>query len=259
MTQIAEPGRAEKTLVVLLSHQPAREVERTIDTWKPLLAAGSLLLAYGGQTQDFSQINFAPKVFIDAPRLRLRDQQRGQQSWTGVLQAAADFLRQAPSYEFVYLVEYDQLPLVSDLLTRMIRRLQSEGADMLAHHLHRIDGTSSAHYLYHVRERRFHEHFAAVSKRADRHVILSMLGTGSFWRREAFLATASQEEPFPIYFELFLPTMTHHLGFRVRDLAEQNPFVMPLGNRGKEIHEARRRGAWTLHPVKALPASFAPL
>lgn len=259
MMHTADREGSRDVLVVLLSHQSALEVERTIATWQPVLATGSLLLAYGGQDEVFDKIKYEPKVFIDDPRLRLPDQQRGQQSWAGVLQAVAAFLSRSPIYEFVYLVEYDQVPLVSDLLSRMIARLETEGADMLAHHLHRIDGTSSAHYLYHARESRFHEHFASASKRPEKKVILSMLGTGSFWRREAFMAVASQEEPFPIYVELFLPTMTHHLGFRVRDLAEQNPFAMHLGNRGEEIDEARSRGAWTLHPVKTLPENFAPL
>ncbi len=52
-----------------------------------------------------------------------------------------------------------------------------------------------------------------------------MFGSGSFWTREAFCAVCAVEEPFPIYMELYLPTLAHHLGFRVRDFGEQDRFV----------------------------------
>lgn len=244
-----------KVLVVLLSHQKPNELERTIAQWKPFIQSHSLLLAYGGDQNFFPAIAFEPKVFVADPQLRLRDQQRQQQSWTGVLHAVRDYLQAQPDLDYVYLVEYDQIPLVPDLLDRMTNRLQSEGADAIVHHLHRIDGTSNPHYLYHSNDKRFHAYFAALSRRSDSQVILSMLGTGSFWNREAFDAIASHQEPFPIYVEVYLPTLAHHLGFRIRDLPDQNPFVTHLGNRGAEIEPARNRGAWSLHPVKTLPVT----
>ncbi|HEY1769202.1 MAG TPA: hypothetical protein VGG02_02985 [Chthoniobacterales bacterium] len=258
-TRGAQPGpvrpKAKDVLVVLLSHQLPSDLERTMETWRSVVSADSLLLAYGGASSNFSKIDFEQKVFISDPRLRLRDQQREHQSWEGVVQAANDFLQNS-AHQYLYLVEYDHIPLRGDLLDRLKERLLTEQADVIAHHLHRIDGTSSAHYLYHKNEGRFHDYFARISKRDEKGVILSMLGTGSFWKRKAFKAVAACEEPFPIYVELYLPTLAHHLGFRLRDLTDQNRFVMHLGDRGSEIEEARRQGAWTLHPVKTLPASF---
>ena len=214
----------------------------------------SMLLAYGGETAAFSGIDFDPKVFIDDARLRLKDQQREQQSWSGVLTSVRNFLNLHSHFDYVYLVEYDQIPLVADLLERMADRIRTERADVLAHHLNRIDQTSSAHYLYHARDKRFHDYFTALSLRGNPRVILSMLGTGSFWKRKAFTDIAALEEPFPIYLEIYLPTLAHHLGFRVRDISDQNKFVMHIGNRHREIETARKQGAWTLHPVKTLPA-----
>ena len=60
------------------------------------------------------------------------------------------------------------------------------------------------------------------------------------------------DEPFPIYMELYLPTLAHHLGFRVRDFGEQNRFVQVLKDATDDIEQARKEGAWTLHPVKRL-------
>jgi hypothetical protein len=79
-----------------------------------------------------------------------------------------------------------------------------------------------------------------------------MFGSGSFWTREAFSAVCAVNEPFPIYMELYLPTLIHHLGFRVRDFGDQNHFVRVLDDETNYIEKARAEGAWTLHPVKRL-------
>ena len=82
-----------------------------------------------------------------------------------------------------------------------------------------------------------------------------MLGTGSVWTREAFLAVAAVPEPFPIYLELWLPTVAHHLGFRVRPFQGEaaTGHVRNLGVFSvRETERARRAGAWTAHPVKRL-------
>jgi hypothetical protein len=240
-------------LIALLSHQAPEPLERTMALWEPVVFGNTLLLVYGGDAAVFPQIKFEPKVFIADPRLRARDQQRERQSWCGVLQSIQRFLDNKPTLRYVYLVEYDHIPLVPDLLTRLINRLDGESADAIAQHLHRIDGTSNPHYLYHASNPHFHDFFRTISVRRDSKVILSMLGTGSFWKREAFAAIASREEPLPVYVELYLPTLAHHLGFRLRDISDQNQFVMHLGNRVSEIDGARQMGAWTLHPVKTLP------
>lgn len=210
----------------------------------------SLLLAYGGPAELFNKITFKNKLFVDDERLRVPDQQRQYQSWRGVLRAGLTRLQTLPDVEYVHLAEYDQIPLVGDFREKLRGRLEDEGADIIGHHLHRIDGTSHPHYLFHRREERFHQHFASISSREDKNVVFSMLPTGSFWKRAAFEAVASREEPIPIYVELYLPTQAHHLGYRLRDLPDQNRFVSILEDRFDEIERARSEGAWSLHPVK---------
>jgi hypothetical protein len=85
-----------------------------------------------------------------------------------------------------------------------------------------------------------------------------MLPTGSFWHRKPFEEVAAREEPIPVYVELYLPTTAHHFGFRVRDMPDQNPFVLAVGDHGDKIESARAAGAWTLHPVKTLPENSQP-
>lgn len=214
-------------------------------------------MACGGKRSDFNELPFKSKVFIDDPRLRTRNHQRELQSLTGFFQSVSGWMRDsAAEHEYLCMAEFDHLPLVSDLNARQIALAESERADVLGHHLARIDQTNHPHYLHHACRPEFHEFFARLSCRAERQTVLSMLGTGSFWRAEAFLAVAAVEESVPMYFELYIPTVAHHLGFRLRDYGEQNRFVSALGERSAEIDAARQRGGWTLHPVKHFPSAL---
>ena len=244
-----------KVLTLLLSHQPERELRPVLILWQQLAGDDSILLAYGGTEAAFGGIAWPHKMFIADPRLRTRDHQRERQSCTAVLHAAHQWLNRHAEFDFVYFTEFDHLPLVIDLYERMTARLRDERADVLAFHLQRIDGTSHPHYLYHAADPAFHKFLSEVTRRSDPAVVLSMLGTGSFWTREAFQAVGARAEPFPMYSEVYVPTLAHHLGFRLRDFAEQGEFVRATGEFGGEISAARERGAWTLHPVKNLPAN----
>jgi hypothetical protein len=221
--------------------------------WQDFAPAKNLLLAYGGTRADFDLIEHAQKVFIADEGLRTTDHQREFQSYTGLFQKAAEFLEaKGREFRFIHFAEYDHLPLISNLNKRQVERLKAEDADLLGFHLHRVDGTSNPHFLYHANNDRFASYWCSISRRSNTEVILSMFGSGSFWNREAFCAVAAIAEPFPIYLELYLPTLAHHLGFRVRDFAEQNRFVGVLRDKTEEINRAQADGAWTLHPVKHL-------
>lgn len=248
----------EKVLNIVISHQPPAEVDRLANYWKSLVGENSVLIAYGGSHQLFEEIQFNAKIFIDDPNLRTLDHQREGQSYTAVFREVSNRIRSHfTNVGVVTLFEFDHLPLVRDFNLRQIERMQAEKADVLAHHLARIDGTSHPHYLYYASKSEFKRFFEKLSIRADPKVVLSMFGTGSCWTREAFDAVARFSEPLSIYFEVYLPTLAHHLGFRLRDYANQNIFVSNLGDRSAEVNSARERGAWSLHPVKKLPETFS--
>jgi hypothetical protein len=243
-------------LTLVLSHQPASELEAVLELWQEFQPSSRILLAYGGAPSAFNQIDYPAKAFVDDPQLRVRDQQRERQSCSGVFRAAHEWLKSHPQIEYVHYVEYDQLPLIRNLYERLIDTIEDEQADVLAYKLQRIDGTSHPHYLYHASDPRFAEYFSSISVRQDSGVVLSMMGTGAFWRREAFDAVATHREPFPIYTELWVPTLAHHLGYRLRDFGPQNRFVTNLGDYTRQIEEFRQAGAWMVHPVKKLPQSW---
>jgi hypothetical protein len=242
-----------RVLNLILSHQPARAVAKMITWWSKCVPIDSIVIAHGGARNDFEAIAHERKFFVDDARLRTRDHQRELQSYTGLFRKAAEFLsREGAKFQFIHFAEYDHLPLVPDLNERQWQRLEAEGADVLGFHLHRIDGTSNPHFLYHAANRDFASYWKNAGVRSETDVILSMFGSGSFWNREAFCAIAGHEEPFPVYMEIYLPTLAHYLGFRVRDFAEQNRFVRVLKDETGYIERAREEGAWTLHPVKRL-------
>lgn len=243
-----------EVLNVLMVHQGAAAVDPLLQHWTTIANPGNLLLTHGGTEADFQQISHMQKVFVTDRRLRTRDHQRELQSITGVFKRVRDWIATSGrDFEFLYFAEYDHLPLVADLNERQISRLRSEGADALGFDLQRIDGTSHPHYLYHTANPRFHAFFSGISGRTDKTVVLAMLGTGSFWSHDAFDCVARFDEPFPMYQEVYIPTLAHHLGFRLRDYGEQSAFVSAAGDRSSEIAAAGESGAWTLHPVKVRP------
>lgn len=222
-----------------------------LEWWRDFSAPEDVLLACGGSEADFRAAEHAQKIFVNDPLLRTRDHQREFQSYTAVFREVSTWLSGHP-HDCVHFCEYDHLPLAADLSRQQAARLDAEQADVLGFRLLRVDGTSHPHYLYHADEPRFHEFWKTISRRSDPRAVMSMFATGSVWRRDAFDAVAAIAEPFPIYLELYLPTLAHHLGFRIRSLPDQDRFVDNLGDMGREIAEARKAGAWGIHPVKHL-------
>lgn len=242
-----------QVLNLVLTHQAPDQIARMLAYWRDYCAPENLLIAFEGSEANFHSIQHPAKVRIDDPRLRTRDHGRERQSYSGVFRAASGWLRDQP-HTHVLFVEYDHLPLRTDLNARQLDRLAEEGADVLGVSVARVDGTSWPHNLYHVGLPGFFEYWAGLSVRTDKALILHMFCSGSFWTRKAFDAVAQTQEPYPIYLEIFLPTAAHHLGFRVRDWGEEaSRFISNLGNFADRMEEARQAGAWTIHPVKTLP------
>jgi hypothetical protein len=241
-------SRMNDTVTILLSHQPPEQIERMLVHWSCQVTGTDLVLAYGGHADAFERIGWPDKLFIDDPRLRTRDHQRERQSYTAIFQAVSGLIR-SKRYATVWFMEFDHLPLEEAVIESLRRRLSAESADVLGFHLRRVDRTNSPHYLNHATD--ISRFIGQFSIRTQKDVVLSMFGSGSFWTREAFDATAAMAEPFPIYLEIYLPTVAHHLGFRLRDLTEQNRFVRPLPESWLTLERARREGALTIHPLKS--------
>lgn len=244
-------SQTNPVLNLILTHQSASQVAKMVDYWKECVDSQSILIAHGGERNEFEKIEHAQKFFVEEPRLRTSDHQREMQSYTPLFHSAAKFLHeQGGRFQFVHFAEYDHIPLVTDLNQRQQARLEAEQADVLGFHVERIDGTSSSHFLYHAGNQAFAPFWRKISCRSESGVVLTMFGTGSFWTARAFSAVASLKEGFPVYMEIYLPTLAHHLGFRVRDFSDQNRFVRARRGEIDSVDQARKEGAWTLHPIK---------
>jgi hypothetical protein len=166
----------------------------------------------------------------------------------------AEYLRQASpgGHTHVFFAEFDHLPVVSDLSAKLLERLQAERADALCHHLIQTDGSSNFFYLYHASDPAFGPFWEKVSVRSDKKTVLQMHGSASFWTKAALMKVATQPEVVPIYFELYIPTLAHHLGFRLRDFGDQSRCVRATPSPDLTVEAARQKGCWTVHPIKLL-------
>ncbi len=238
------------TALILLTHEPADRVNRMAAAWRTLTAPDELVVAYGGPEMEMGAIE-GTKAFIADMRLRTRDHQREKQSYTGMLKAATAAISDR-NWDALYLAEYDMLPIVPDLWSRLRRHAEAERADLLGHRAWRIDDTLHPHYSNHLSSRDWLAWLAGFSRREDPSVVLSCMGCGQWWRREALEAVLSMGEPVPAYLELHLPTAAHHLGFRVRGMGAQDRFIHtgPLPPGARESMAAE--GAWVIHPDKSL-------
>ncbi len=246
----------KRVLNLILTHQSADQINRTLGWWRARAPGAEILLLVTSRDTDLAKIDHSHMVVVDDKRLHTRDHSREFQSYTPAFAAASDWLKNQ-SFDYLHFAEYDHLPMLADFNARQESLLLAENADVLCFELARVDDTNQAHYVYHKHNPSFHAFWESMSCRSDRRTVLSMLGSGSFWSRAAFDAVAAQAEPFRVYLELWLPTLAHHLGFRVRPFVGEQASGCVSAFVSKDLLEvAQRRGAWTAHPVKVLPASF---
>ena len=135
------------TALVLLSHEPVERVHRMAEHWTRYTRPAHTLVAYGGAADRFAGLR-CPAVMVADPRLRTKDHQRERQSYTGALR---DVLAALPAagWDFLYLAEFDMLPVVPDLWQRLEERSALENADLLGHRVWRLDDTLHPHYASH--------------------------------------------------------------------------------------------------------------
>lgn len=235
---------------MLLTHEAPEAVSRMCSHWRDHDPDQQLIVAYGGSVRDFERLEAGHSVFIHDPELRTRDHPRERQSYLGVFSAVAPMVERL-GVSHVHLAEYDEIPLVRGLNSLLLESLKREDADVAGHRLNRVDDTGHPHFTYHLHDPAFMNYWRSMSRRDDPEVVLSMLGCGSFWKSEAFVAVSKLKPPVRIYLELMLPTAAHHLGFRVRPFPDQDRFMAPEIPKSREDFEPfRREGAWRIHPVK---------
>lgn len=243
-----------ETLNLILTHQSPAEVARMLVYWRHAVPEESIWLAYGGKKERFEQLEHPRKLFIDSTRLRTIDHQRERQSYVSIFRALAH----EPAFQaarYIHLAEYDQIPLVSSLNHWQSRYLEEQNADLIAYYLQRIDLTNSAHYLMHWTDDWFRNFLHQISVREDWKAVYALKGYGTFWRREAWEAVARVHEPGPIYLEQWMPTVAHHLGYRLRPIPHdpEKRVRVPVAPQTLDaINPHPEQTQWFIHPVTDL-------
>lgn len=245
-------ARADSLLWAILVHQQPGTIQDLLSYWKALgYPLERMLLVHAGNEEDFKALDVPNKVFVPDKEIRTIHHPLERQSYHGVFREVSAWMR-GRDFSAVALVEYDHLPLVPDWGEKLCGVMELEQADVLCHHLTRVDDTNASHYLYHLQDPRFRELWKGVSVREEKGVFLDAVMTGSLWKRAAFEAVAVRREPFPVYLELYLPSLAHHLGYRVRRCSGQDAFVQVIPMEEPFSKSWVGRGAWSLHQVKSL-------
>lgn len=240
-----------RVLNFLLTHQGGEAFEKVRKHWEGMCGDQNLWVVFGGTKEAFEKLNYPRKIFVDDPALRTLDHQREKQCYLGVIEAIASTIeRESP--DFIHLCEYDHLPLIPDLNQRQVQFMDKEGADVMVHYLKQIDGTAHPFELYHESDPEFIPFWKSVSIRDNPSVILWMFGSGSVWTKNAFLSLAHRGKRIECLFEIYLPTLAHHLGFRVRGWNENQHLISNLPSPQVTVNEGLKKGCWTVHPVKEI-------
>jgi hypothetical protein len=245
----AERLPGERVLNLVVTHQGGAAFADLLKAWDGVCNPEDLWIVFGGSRSEFEALGYPRKVFVDDPDIRTRDHQREKQSYAGLLQAVRPIVeREAPDY--VHLCEFDHLPAVTDLNKRQIRALREEGADVMAHYLVRTDRTGHPIALSHEGDPDFLGLWRSITRRDGAPAVFWMFGSGSLWTRDAFLAVAATPLTAKCYFEIHLPTLAHHLGYRIRCWNEKEHLISNKPSPLHTVARARQSGCWTVHPVK---------
>ena len=253
--RIGKPPISSRTGVVchaLISHLQPDINCKMLDEWQKLDPASNILLLHGGSREDFDALpDGINAIYIPDKSLRTKDHAREKQQYTGVLRAIAEWLKHHPEVSHVHLAEYDLVPLTANLGLRLIGWMEEQNADLIGSGLSDLTETIHPHYLNFQKDEGVRSFIRGISCREEKQRVLTMLGCTSFWSSDCLKAVAAQALPGSIYLELALPTIAHHLGYRVRPLpeAQQNSITFE-GDLLPCLEHYRDTGAWMLHPCK---------
>ncbi|MEA2399060.1 MAG: hypothetical protein QOK25_2616 [Thermoleophilaceae bacterium] len=241
-------------LTAVLTHLDAAAVERQLSYLHSLAPESRFVVCHGGRRTDFDALETGDALFIDDPSLR---GPHFDQSMNQILQAVFEgYVRDDPAVELVYLIEYDHLILRGDFEQKLQDLASLSSAGLFAKNATPRNDTNWSHYLKIRDDGRLERFVRGISVRDDPGVRWGSLGPGMLFRRDALAAFCALHDPPPYYFELFVPTVVHHLGFGVADIDAISDLYMavrwlPEWSVEEAIAE-KRAGRTFVHPFKRL-------
>jgi hypothetical protein len=243
-------------LTAILTHLDARLVEKQLSYLRAIAPEAQFVVCHGGKRADFDALDEPGALFIDDPSLR---GPHFDQSLNGTLRAVYENrVRDDETIERVYVVEYDHLILRGDFERTLTDLAERTGAGLLAKWASPRNDTNWSHYLRARNDAELNAFIEGISHRDDPGVRFGCLGTGLLFRRDAFSAFCTLDDPPSRYFELFVPTVVHHLGFDVVDVdAVADLYLairwLPEFDVAAALAE-KRAGRTFVHPFKQIEA-----
>jgi hypothetical protein len=241
------------TVTAILTHLRAAEAHERLQLLQAVAPDARFVICYGGEVGEFEQIAFEHKLFIDDPTLR--GPERHLQSLTAIFQALwTAYFDADESVDSLYMIEYDHLVLDPRFEAHLRELGARTEADLMGKNCFDCTATNEAQCVRFRRDPRLLSHLRSVSVRDDPTRLFRCLGDGMWMSRRALRAYVDVTEHPPCYCEVYVPTLLHHLGFRLvdvdahSDLYRDVRWLPPF-----EAGEAAARfadGAVFMHPVK---------
>ncbi len=241
-------------LNLLWTHLDAPAVDRQLEYLRRLAPRSRFVVCHGGQRDDFDEITHPDKLFIDDDTLRTDN--AWNQSAFKLLECAHQAFVAGTDIETVFLFEYDHLVLRGDFELALQQLLDLSGADFVAKTCVTKDTNNWVHAIRARHDPEFMAFLGQISTRDDPARLYGCLGTGFVIRRAALEALLAVTPPTLDYHELYLPTVLHHLGFRLADVDELSDIYDEVAylpaKTLSQVLEAKRRGHFFVHPFKQL-------
>ena len=236
-------------ITLLVTHLDPAGVRASLDHLRATAPQARVVVCHGGRREDFDALDHEERIFVDDPSLRGPIE---RQSYAPLLkQAYAEVIRDDPSVDLVYLVEYDHIVLRGDFEQALRQALEHAQADFLGKNCTRKDDTNWPHAIRARNDPRL--------RRYDE--LWGCLGTGTLMTRQALEAVAAEPEV-PGYLELAIPSLLHQSGFRLADVdafSDLYAYVnAPPEKDLAALRAARSSGHFFVHPFKRVDQLATP-
>lgn len=241
-------------LTAIMTHLDAALVRRQLEYLEALSPGSQFVICHGGARTDFEALDLDNAIFVDEPSLRGPDRDR---SHTEVILAVYDgFVRDEPSVELVYFIEYDHLIVAGDFERKLGDLAERFDAGLFAKDAIRRNDTNWPHFTRYRHDDGLNRFFTEISRRDDPGARWGALGSGMLFRRDALTALASAGDLPHAYVEMFIPTLTYHLGFDVVNVDAVSDLYKRVRWRPEftteEVIREKQAGATFVHPFKDL-------
>jgi hypothetical protein len=240
-------------LNVLLTHQAAASVDANVRYLRAAAPEARFVVAHGGRREDFERVAHPEKLYVDDPTLRAAP--RTFQSYHATLGGLhAAFVRDDADVAAAYVFEWDHLVLRSGFEAPLTELARRHGAGFMGKTCVERTATNWHHYTRFRRDAALLAHLREHSVRDDPTRLFGTLGSGFWISRDALAAYVAVPERPLAYGELYLPTLIHHLGFRVVDIDADGDLYRHVRYEPElslaDVLAIKRAGGWFAHPFK---------